>query len=107
MSGPVHMNQVIFQTPSVEKVHQAEHQTPDQGQRQATVEEQEQMRQRTETVQRTDSSEHTQAVKNDKEERERSRKRKHARGDGTAPGEEEQARPHAERDAGSIVDVII
>ena len=106
MSGPVHMNQVIFQTPSVEKIHQAEHQTPDQGQRQATVEEKEQLRQRTETVQRTDSPEDSRVVKNDKEEREKSRREKRRSEEETEPPEERE-QSSTERAAGAIVDVVI
>ena len=109
MSSTVHMNQVIFQTPSVEKVQQVEHQLPDQAQRQASVEEQKQFQQRTETVQTTEESENSRVIKNDKKEREKSGKRGQKNA-GEAQTDEEssdvEAKPE-ELQSGRIVDVII
>ena len=51
MTGPIHMNQVLYQTPTVEKMQQAEQQSPDNLQRHNTVEELIKLQQRTETVQ--------------------------------------------------------
>jgi hypothetical protein len=110
MSGPVHMNQVIFQTPNVEKVQQVEHQLPDQAQRQASQEEQKQFQVRTETVQTTEESENSRVVKNDKKEREKSGKRDQKKARGEADKKEETGETPEqvlETQAGRIVDVII
>jgi hypothetical protein len=110
MSGPVHMNQVLFQTPNVEKVQQTEHQLPDQAQRQASIEEQKQFQQRTETVQKFEESENSRVVKNDKKDRGKSDKRgrKKALADEREKDETgETSESACDSEAGRIVDVII
>ena len=104
MSGPVHMNQVVFQAPSVEKIQQPEHQLNDQGQRQASAEELAKTRERTETVQQTEEPDRSKETDPDgagPRDRERKRKKKQ---------EEtlEAARPEKPADdSGRIVDIVV
>ncbi len=108
MTGPVHMNQVIFQTPTVEKIQQAEHQNPDQTQRQATVESQAQLRQKTETVQDTVESEDSRFVENEEREKQQERRRKRRQaGEAQEAAEAEREKKLADGDSGSILDIVI
>lgn len=109
MAGPVHMNQVIYQTPNVEKAQQAEHQNPDQIQRQASFEEQVQFRQRTETVQVPQKTENSREIENNREKRDKERKKK-KRAESTEDRKKKTKPLDAkkrENGAGVIVDVKI
>ncbi len=108
MTGPVHMNQVIFQTPTVEKIQQAEQQNPDQTQRQATVESQAQLRQKTETVQDAVESEDSRFVENEEREKQQERRRKRRQtGEAREGAEAEREKKLADGDSGSILDIVI
>lgn len=105
MSGPVHMNQVIFQTPSVEKIHQAQQQNPEQFQRFVHLEEQNQIRKHTETVQTPVQTENSRELESDGKKREHLPGKKKKR----APADDELNEQGAteEKGAGSIVDIVI
>ncbi len=105
MSGPVHMNQVIFQTPNVEKIHQAQQQNPEQFQRFVHLEEQHQIRKHTETVQTSAQTENSRELESDGKKREHLAGKKKKR----ALTEDELAEKNAseEKGAGSIVDIVI
>lgn len=105
MSGPVHMNQVIYQTPNVGKAQQAENQNPDQTQRHASVQEQVLLREKTETVQTPVEPEASRFVENEEKKREEARKKKRR----LEAKDEEASEESAEKSeqAGNIVDVVI
>lgn len=105
MSGPIHLNQVIFQTPNVEKIQQTELQNPDMTQRHAAVEEQIKHRQKTETVQTSVEPEQTRYVENEERKREKGRKRK--KPFEAPPEEPADKKVTSSPDSGLIVDVII
>ncbi|MFH1135156.1 MAG: hypothetical protein V1816_03630 [Pseudomonadota bacterium] len=108
MSGPVHMNQVISQTPTVEKIHHTEQQQPDQQQRFASVEQQIQTRVRSETVQSAPKTEQQKKVERENRKKEERRRKGQA---ALAAAEEDIQDSPAKTDradgAGTIVDVII
>ncbi|MEW6266656.1 MAG: hypothetical protein AB1641_26590 [Thermodesulfobacteriota bacterium] len=108
MPGPVHMNQVIAHTPSVERVQLSEQQAPDQTMRQAAFEAQAQLRQNTETVKQTPATENTRIGEREKQQKEKRRRRKSrtapeekAGRESTGPTSGDQAGP------GHIVNVVV
>ena len=106
MSTPVNLNQVIIQTPAVEKIHQPEHQNPEQFQRhQSMVEIPEQTRINTETVPNAEDSKNSNKVENRaKEERKKKREQRQRRA-----AQQEADTPAASTDDGQgrIVNVIV
>lgn len=105
MSGPVHMNQVISQTPNVAKINQAQQQNPEQFQRFVHLEEKNQIRKHTETVQTPAQTENSRELESDGKKREHLPGKKKKR----TQAEDELAEKSAseEKDAGSIVDIVI
>ncbi|MBF0529458.1 MAG: hypothetical protein HQK55_09335 [Deltaproteobacteria bacterium] len=106
MAGPILLNQVIAYTPSVEKIHTAEQQIPDQGQRLATQEAMMQTRVNTETVQkapRTDESKIRDRQKQSSDNQRRSKKRSSP----TNHDSKNATVPKKTGDGGGIVDVMI
>ncbi|MBU2548537.1 MAG: hypothetical protein KKB20_09025 [Proteobacteria bacterium] len=109
MTGPVNMNQVLIQTPSVEKVQQAEQYNPENTQRHDSLQEQAQTRQRSETVQQSVQPENKHLVEDDEKEREESgrRKRKGASSEEADELEAREAKGEDLEKQGRIVDVIV
>jgi hypothetical protein len=108
MAGPIHLNQVLYQTPTVEKIQQAEIAGQDQAQRHASMEELKQTRERTETVQKADKSEQSRVAENDRKEREdRRKKRREARRTRTADNTDLEEQNRKPTGAGGLVDIII
>lgn len=103
---PVDMNIILYQTPTVEKVQAGEQQNPDQVQRHAAVQEQVELRQKTETVQTPVEPEQARQPENEEKEREKRRLKRERR---EAEAEEEEAPEAAEAPPapGRIVDVVI
>jgi hypothetical protein len=106
MSGPVHLNQVIFQTPNVEKIHETDRQNPEMTHRHIIHEDQAQLRQRTETVQQSVQPEESRILdERGKEKHERRKKNKKHQ------TESEDAARKASASAaefqGGIVDVVV
>jgi len=101
------MNQVIFQTPTVEKIQQPEFQNPDQTQRHASVQEQAQLREKTETVQTPVEAESARFIENEGKRRRESRQKKR-RAEDLEEQSLEEGGPRADDDqGGGIVDVVI
>ena len=107
MSGPVYFNQVIFQTPTVEKIQQPEFQNPDQTQRHASVQEQVQLREKTETVQTPVETESTRFVENEGKKRRESGQKKKRGGHLKESASEETETPPDRDQGGGIIDVVI
>ena len=106
MTGPVHMNQVLFQTPSVEKIQQAEHQNPDTTQRNAAAEEMVNFQQRTETVQTGVKTERSKELDKDGKKRDKSSRKKMS-GTTDQPEQDDEQLIDSERLSGRIVDIVI
>jgi len=101
------MNQVIFQTPTVEKIQQPELQNPDQTQRHASVQEQAQLREKTETVQTPVETESARFLENEGRKRRESGQKKRRDGDMEKQSLEEGGPRPDDDQGGGIVDVII
>jgi hypothetical protein len=99
------MNQIIFQTPNVEKIHQTQQQNPEQFQRFIHHEEQSQIRKHTETVQTPVQTENSRELESDGKKREHlpGKKKKRSR----AEDESAELSADEKNGAGSIVDVVI
>ena len=106
MTGPIHMNQVLYQTPTVEKIHQAEHHHPEVMQRQATAEEMAQLRVRTETVQQPVQPEHSRELDNQKREKGSAKKKRPKQNDLSAVDVSEEDYEQ-NNGPGGIVDIRI
>jgi hypothetical protein len=106
MSDPVNMNQVIFQTPNVEKIQLTEQQNPDQMQRFAAAQEMANFKARTETVQESVKPEDSNVLENEKRNKEKQRRKKKT-AQKTDPEEKNKKTTRPRKGAGTIVDVII
>jgi hypothetical protein len=111
MTGPIHMNQVIYQAPTVEKIHQVEHQQPDQAMRQTTVDEQAKVIERTETVQIAEESKSGHQVDAKKQEERERKRRRAAKPGGDGLEDDSSSEPETEsrpaKGSGHIVDVVV
>ncbi|MEW5723330.1 MAG: hypothetical protein AB1896_09505 [Thermodesulfobacteriota bacterium] len=109
MAGPVHMNQVLYQTPTVEKIQQAELQGQDQAQRHVAIEEKTQLQQRTETVQKLPESQPVRVTENEPRKREKRRARPDQKKT-PAKAAKKESRPTGDpkdQGPGGLVDVVI
>ena len=104
MPGPVNMNQVLYQTPAVEKVQQGEYLNPDQSMRQAAVEQLAEMRKNTETVTETEEAEQSRVVSEKKDDQDSKKRRGRGHGESSANGAPEDEEPDG---PGTIVNVVI
>lgn len=105
MAGPVLLNQVIFQTPSVEKMQVNEQQVPDQAQRLASQEAMVHTRIKSETVQNTPKPEPIKVV--DRESQSSGRRSPQKRQQ-PSPSQAKTAPVSVEPgEVGSIVDAVI
>ena len=100
------MNLILIQTPNVEKVQQAEQQNPDQTQRYAAVQEAEEHRKRTESIQTTNNTKEIKPVDNEKREKKNTPEQKQMKPAKEHDNAEDSAGKEKD-DAGKIVDVLI
>ena len=107
MPDPVNMNQVIYQTPNVEKIQLTEQQHPDQMQRFAAAQEMANLRVRTETVQETVKPEDPNILDHDKRQKEKEKKQYKKSAQNPKSREKAGKTGQSSKGAGSIVDVII
>lgn len=106
MTTPVNLNQVIYQTPTVEKVQVNEQQIPEAAQRQASMEEMVKFRLRTETVQEAVHPEGSREVDEDGgRKKERRSKKRSADKDGKK--EAERKAGSDEGGSGGIVNITV
>lgn len=104
MAPPINMNVILSQTPTVEKILQAEQKNPDQIQQQAHIQEGEEHRLKRETVQNTPDTKGTRPVDEESEEKKKQRQKQSA---GQIGEEEVTGLEEAGSAMGNIVDIII
>jgi DNA polymerase sigma len=109
MATPVNLNQVIYQTPTVEKIQQAEHQNPEQAQRHTIlIDHPEQLRKNTETVPNSKDTKHSKEVDNrEKQEKKRKKREKKEREKNGSKTSQESQPAGTDNEQGRIVNVIV